>query len=621
MKKTTRNFFIYIAFCIFILLLSLVYGYFFAKIPELTSDSVGKFKFLSAASFFCLIIPSVFAASANVVWCIEFGLHPENSRLRFSNAMFRRYKGVIINSLIFVFIVTCAGEILMPQIYSRIKNMEFKPQLMREYQNSARYFFENKNYETAFHFAQLAYEIDPKNKENQKIIHLTESYNDKKEEISESIKKQINEMTFKGENFDIYARKPEIISTPYKSFELMQTAKDCIAKKDWFGAHYYSQLAIKTSDPKDINITELKQISAEAWNRLNQARQPGTSAEQKIFAKKYEGYVSLINGDILRSYYIFHALSLESKKLSADPDIVRYLEISEKFLKSQYFFRDETKNLQEYECANSVYFKIQENASGNSTLYFIHGITSDNTAKNMILYLRGLEIIELDESGSVISGCLVPYAKMTALQTEFLDEDTKKFLEIDKKITAVPYILLNSVDRNLPDQTITPEYKIGLKKTPQESFKILKMPFSDFELIEQASSGADSMNLISLFNFVSKAEKYGYSAESFAHILMNRMLKPLYLLILFIVIAYHAWHFRLEENSVFKFKWIIMFPVLCAAYYFLYKLALCLFKFINYGLLGVSGVSFSIAAGTIVYVLIFAIVSVFFLSCRNSSGR
>ena len=147
------------------------------------------------------------------------------------------------------------------------------------------------------------------------------------------------------------------------------------------------------------------------------------------------------------------------------------------------------------------------------------------------------------------------------------------------------------------------------------------MPFSDFELIEQASSGADSMNLISLFNFVSKAEKYGYSAESFAHILMNRMLKPLYLLILFIVIAYLAWHFRLEENSVFKFKWIIMFPVLCAAYYFLYKLALCLFKFINYGLLGVSGVSFSIAAGTIVYVLIFAIVSVFFLSCRNSSGR
>ena len=210
---------------------------------------------------------------------------------------------------------------------------------------------------------------------------------------------------------------------------------------------------------------------------------------------------------------------------------------------------------------------------------------------------------------------------MTALQTEFLDNDTKALLGIDKKISAVPYILLNSVDRNFPDKIITPEFKLGNKKSDLSGFRILKMPFSDFELIEQASSGADSMNLISLFNFVSKAEKYGYSAESFAHILMNRMLKPLYILILFVVIAYLAWHFRLEENSVFKFKWVAMFPLLCATYFFLYNLAVCLFKFINYGLLGIAGVSYSLAIGAIVYVLIFVIVSVFFLSCRNSSGR
>ena len=621
MKKRIRNFLINIAFCIFIFILCLVFGFFFSKIPELTSDSVGKFKFFSAIKIFCLVIPSVFAASANVAWCIDFGLHPENSRLRFSDAMFGRYKSVIINSLIFVLIITCASEIIMPQIISQMKILEFKPKLMHEYQNSAKFFYENKNYDTAFQFAKLAYEIDPKNKTNKEILFITESHNDKKEEISDSIKKQINEMTFKNPDFDISEPKIKPATMPYKSFELMKLAKDCLSQKDWFGAHYYSQLALKSAATKDINISELKQISAEAWNKLDQAKEIGTTEEQKIFAKKYEGYVSLINGDILHSYYVFHTLSLESKKLSTDPDIVRYLEISEKLLKNQYFFRDETKNLQAYESANNVYFKIQENGTKNSTIYFIRGITTSRSTTNMILYLRGLEIIELDETGAVTCGHYVPYAKMSALQTEFLDDDTKLLLEIDKKINAVPYILLNSVDRNFPDKIISPEFKLGKQNKELSGFRILKMPFSDFELIEQASSGADSMNLISLFNFVNKAEKYGYSAESFAHILMNRMLKPLYILILFVVIAYLAWHFRLEENSVFKFKWIAMFPLLCAAYFFLYKLAVCLFKFINYGLLGITGVSFSIAAGTIVYVLIFVIVSVFFLSCRNSSGR
>lgn len=621
MKKRIRNFLINTAFCIFVFIICLVFGFFFAKLPELTSDSVGKFRFFSAIKLFCLVIPPVFAASANVAWCIEFGLHPENSRLRFSDAMFNRYKSVVINSLIFVLLITCAGEIFMPQIANQMKILEFKPKLMHEYQNSAKFFYENKNYETAFHFAKLAYEIDPKNKTNQEILFVTESHNDKKEEISDSIKKKINEMTFKDENFDISEQKIKPAATPYKSFELMKTAKNCLLQKDWFGAHYYSQLALKSTDKKDINISELKQISAEAWNKLDQAKELGTTEEQKIFAKKYEGYVSLINGDILHAYYVFHALSLESKKLSTDPDIVNYLGISEKLLKNQYFFRDETKNLQAYESANNVYFKIQEDETKNSTIYFIHGITTSRSTTNMILYLRGLEIIELNENGAVKSGYYVPYAKMTALQTEFLDEDTKILLEIDKKITAVPYILLNSVDRNFPDKIISPEFKLGNKKSELTGFRILRMPFSDFELIEQASNGADSMNLISLFNFVNKAEKYGYSAESFAHILMNRMLKPLYILILFVVIAYLAWHFRLEENSIFKFKWTTMFPLLCAAYFFLYNLAICLFKFINYGLLGIAGVSFSLAAGTIVYVLIFAIVSVFFLSCRNSSGR
>lgn len=619
MKKGTRNFIINIAFCIFVFVLCVLYGHFFTKVPELTSNSVAKYKFLSGLKLFCLLLPSVFASSATVSWCIDFGLNPDGSVSRFSPAMFSRFKTVIISAIIFVLFITCANEIFVPQIINQIKIMEFKPILMKEYQNSAKFFYENKNYETAYEYARLAYELDPNNSENKEILYITESYNDKKDEISNAVKQKINELTFGESNFGVTEKKQTIISAPYKSYELLQTARNCLSEKDWFGAHYYAQLALKAAELKDINVPELKQIAATAWNELNNTKALGTTEEQKIFAKKYEGYVSLVNGDILRSYYVFHALSLESKKLSIAPDVVRYLGISEELLKNQYFFRDETRNLQAYESANNVYFKIQNDEK--STLYFIHGVTTSGSTANMILYLRGLEIIELDQFGSVLSGFYVPYAKMTALETSFLEEETKNLLKIDKKTISVPYIILNSVDKNFPNQMVSPEFKIGYKKDDLGGILILGMPFSDFNIITEASSGADSMNLISLFKFVGKAEKYGYSSEVFAHILMNRLLKPLYILILFVIIAYLSWHFRLEENSIFKFKWIIMFPLLSVVYILLYNLALCFFKFINYGLLGVTGTYFSLWAGLILYVVILIIVSTFFLSCRNSSGK
>lgn len=623
MKKRTRNFLINIAFCIFVFIICILYGHFFTKLPELTSDSAGKYKFLSGLKLFCFLLPSVFASGISVCWCIDFGLHPDGSFTRFSDAMFARFKEVLISSLIFVLFITCVNEIAMPQITNQIETLEFNPVLMKEYQNSAKFFYENKNYETAYEYAHLAYKLDPKNTENQKILYITESYNDKKDEISAAIKQKINEMTFGAEASKIAERKTTIISEPYKSFELMQTAKTCLEQKDWFGAHYYAQLAIKSAEAKDINIQESKQIAATAWNKLNDTRSQGTTEEQKIFAKKYEGYIALVNGDILHSYYVFHALSLESKKLSIDSDVVRYLEISKNLLKNQYFFRDETRNLQAYESANNVYFKINNNEDENSgtTLYFIHGITTSGSTSNMIMYLRGLEIIELDESGSVRSGYYVPYAKMSALQTNFLDEETKNLLNIDKRTTSVPYIILNSVDKNFPNQMISAEFKIGYNQKDLSGILILGMPFSDFSFIAEASGGADSMNLISLLKFAGKAEQYGYSSEVFAHILMNRILKPLYILILFIIIAYISWHFRLEENSVFKFKWIVMFPLLAAAYIFLYNLAICFFKFINYGLLGMTGPQFCLPAGIILYAIILIIVSLFFLSCRNSSGK
>lgn len=621
MKKVPKTFLISLAVAILAFIVSIVYSYFFVSIPELIDSSVKNYKFLTGLKYFFTVLPSVFATSANVSWCIEYGKNPENSRLRFSDAMFNRYKNVIISSLVMILFICCGSEIALPLINSRINAEEKLPMLMKEYQHTAKNLYDAEKYEMAYQYAKLASEISPEDKNNKELLYLTEIYYNKESEVSKNFIEKINELTFKDAGFGISKNKKSFTQAPYKTYELLTTARNCLSNQDWFGAHYYAQLGISAADSKDINQTELKQIAASAWNQLNQTRFAGTTEEQKVFAKKYEGYVNLVNGDYLRAYYIFNALSLQSKKLSIDPDIIRYLKIAQDSLENQYFFTDETKNLQGYESSRNVFFKLKNKENGDTTIYFIHGVTTTGSGSNMIQYLRGLEIITLDSVGLYREGYYIPYAKLSCLQTDTFDAETIKLLNIDKKITSVPFILLNSVDRNFPDSLIEPEYKGGYSLKKADDYIILKMPFNDFDLIKQASAGTESMNLISIYNFASKADEYGYSTEAFGHALMNRLMMPVYLLILFIIIAWLSWHFRLEENSIFKFKWISLIPLLTLAYTLLYQLAMCFFKFINYGIFGLSGKSTYLPSACILYVFILIITSLVFLSCRNAEGK
>lgn len=621
MKKFSKTILISSIFLIFTFTLCILYGQFFIKLPELINSSISKYKFLCGLKYFCIILPAVFATSVNISWSIEFGLNPHNSRLRFSDAMFGRYKKIILTSLIMILIITCGTEIALPTIYAQLKHEETLPVLMHEYQNTAKNLYDSSKYESAFHYAKLAYEIDPEDKTNKELIYITEIYYNKEAEVSNNLITQINELTFKDPTFGVSKTKKAPATSPYKTYELLTTAKNCLSEKDWFGAHYYAQLGLQASSSKDINQTELKQIAATAWNNLNQTRLAGTTEDQIVFAKKYEGYVNLVNGDILRAYYIYRALSLQSKKLSIDPDVVRYLTIAQNSLENQYFFTDETKNLKGYESARNVYFKLVDKKTGSTTLYFIKGVTTTGSGSNMIQYLRGLEIISLDSVGFYRSGYYVPYAKLSCMMTTSFDKEALSTMGIDEGLKAIPFIQLNSVDRNFPDSVSGPIYKGGYSLKNADPYIILNMSFYDFDLIKQASNGAETMNLISIFNFVNKAADYGYSEEVFEHVLLNRLMNPIFLLILFLIVGWLAWHFRLNEDSVFKFKWIVMFPLLGFAYALLYQLAECLFKFINYGVLGFTSVSSYICAASVLYIILLIIASLIFLSCRNAEGK
>ena len=610
-----------ISFFILCFLICLLFCMNFARIPDLIINTEKTYRILLTLKVFIYIMPAIFFTSSTVGWAIDFGSHSGNSLLRFSHAMFERYKGVLISGMIFVALLTFAGELANPMISKKMRSLEELPSLMTEYQITAQNLYDAQNYELSYKYAKSAYMIDPKNTLNSTLVYKAESALNEKAKISKSIIQTMHELTFGDSMFGIPKKSTEIPTEPYESYKLLQTARECLENQDWFGAHYYSQQALKLADNKNVNITECKHIAATAWNMLAQAREYGTTEEQKIFAKKYEGYTALTNGDFLHSYYVFNTLSKESKYLAIDPDVVRYLKISQQALDNQYFYYDETFNLKGYETATNISFKIKNSLNGTTTVFFIKGVSSKGHAANMIQYLRALTIVTLSPEGEYLSGIYVPYAKMKNIETSMIDEEILENLEINKKIKNIPFVLLTSVDRNLEGLIYRPEKIGGSEKNKDINYLLMPISYEVFNTLKEASKGAESMSLTSLMDFYTYADRFGYSGEVFCQALMNRLLFPLYILIFFVMIAITAWHCRINEDSIFKFHWIYIFLLLCPIYISMHKLATSFFRAVNFSILGTFGSKYAFSMGFIFYALVLVFVSIGFLACHNAKNK
>ena len=133
---------------------------------------------------------------------------------------------------------------------------------------------------------------------------------------------------------------------------------------------------------------------------------------------------------------------------------------------------------------------------------------------------------------------------------------------------------------------------------------VFTISYEDFDLVKQASADLDSMNIISLFKFMNKATFFGYSQEVVCQTLLDRILYPLFVLVLLVFIAYTAWNGRLLEDKLFKFKWVLVFPIFACSFHIIYNILFVLFRFVNYGFLSLVGIDFALVVGIIFYILL-----------------
>ena len=399
----------------------------FGEVPQdVASNSNFLYKFCIGIEYFARFLPAMAISGFVISLSVYFGHNAQGSTQGFSSAMGDRFKMVIISGLVCTFLVTLTNETF--SLWSRQKRTQLvnKTKIIKEYIDVGNLLLDNGVNERALIYANAALKLNPNSKEARDLKSRADM--------------EINRIYTSSLKFDLTSAQPlettdnsiimdvEQINDSYKC--LLQ-ARAAFENEQWFNAHYYSELGIKLTDPKNPNLDELRTISSQAWNNITEKHRNTNSEEYEIYDQKYKGYLALVNKNDLEAYYIFRGLYENYDDLKRDNDVVFYLEVATNRIEQQYFFVDETLELESFESANDVYFSYTHKNGAKEIVYF-KGVTSVQSTGQSIQYLRDLTIVSLSSYGGFTRKLYVPYAKLMPVSVKNLTAATKEMLQIDE---------------------------------------------------------------------------------------------------------------------------------------------------------------------------------------------
>lgn len=591
------------------LIVSIIYG-FMSEVPAtVPQTSAFVYKLMNGIQNFGRYIPGVAITGFTVSCSVHFGRNSEGSTERFSKAMLERFKTVMIVSIIMAFFLTFCSEVLVLLTENKKSSIINRPKIVTEYINVGNRLFDNGYYERAMNYAEAALKLSPNEKHALNLRDRADVEINRAR--TSNIRFKLYESVEEAEKVDHVVIDAAQINEVY---QLYLKANEAFTKKEWFNAHYYSELGIKLATPKDPNLEELKKISTAAWNNLTEYHDLAKTQGQLTFEKKYQGYLTLVQKDDLKAYYIFRELYQSSREMQSDPDVVFYLQIAENRINERCFFIDETFELKSFESANDVYFAY-EYADGSRDVIYFKGMTTVASTGNSIQYLRALTIVSVARNGEVFRTMTVPYAKVLPVSVKTLTPTTKALMGIDDSIDCVPYIMLKSVGRDSPELHNEPLYTYQNGETANTpEYLLLSIPYDDFLLLEKSTSTPESMPLASLFKLVHMAAKYGFCTEVYGQALVNRIFYPLWILIMFILLAGFGWNNRINPTQFFKFSWALAFIPFILISILYNKMMMFLFRLVNYVLLGGFGLSGGMVAALVLYIILFICSAIIFVS-------
>lgn len=617
MKKITVNILIYT----FISgLVCFLIGMFAFQVPAINTGDIWAYRINNGFLWVLEILPSAVITGFIIGCSVYFGtLDIPNSR--FSGLLIGNFKPIILLCIVITFCLSISHDVLTPELNKKKTALEEKPVLISHYMNLAQNYqlqsLKKREYAAlAVYYSKKVIELDSSNEKAKELLKRAELAAAVKESKQKDVKKVSSKKSSAPENVSVDIVELHKVKGS-STYELITEAEKLFEKRDYLGAHYYAQLAVKFADENDINLVKAKECANKAWNILSVSQQEPLSEENKFFRKKMEGYKYLIADDYLSSYYVFQTLANDKLAYERDPDVKRYLDEARKKLTESYFFSDETTDKDAFESAQNVYFSLHH-SDGTYDIFYIKGITDINETGNYVRYLREMSIFSFDPFGDFKSVMTVPYAKMLAVDVATISAEKKLAASIDDKWKTIPYVMLCSVDRDIEGERQEPEYyDKNNEKISGPNQILLSMPYSDFDVLSQCADGKHTMNFWTMSKMKIDASSYGFSKEIILQTVLTSVFYPFMIFITLLFCASIGWNYRLLTENLFKFVWVFVIPMFHFVLYGVIGFFEFLIKLLNFIFIGISGTTFALYIGIAFYTGWILIMSFLFLSRKG----
>jgi hypothetical protein len=307
-------------------------------------------------------------------------------------------------------------------------------------------------------------------------------------------------------------------STPVDVTEALTLAEKALAEERYFDAHWLATLADRLAIPGSVEVAVATRLAGRAWSGIN-SLSPNSRETQtyNIYKLKRDGYEALVIGEFIRSYYIF----LDLMTLSPDdPDVKKYFALSEEGVKKAAFFADEIEMTFGSILSGAFYSLPFE--TGRMAMRISSLSTSPDTA-----YGLGVEIMAFDNFGMDLWSMEAPFAKITPVT-------------LDSVPSTV--ILLRALDRTNKSISWEPEIKGAGKSAGAEI--VLPISWDNFNLISNVRRGLSSLSSSDLKRAADNLGSCGYLPQVFETELLERFIRPLFLLPLGIFAIALGWRLR-----------------------------------------------------------------------------
>lgn len=602
MNSKIRAAIIFVVYTFLVFVFTVLFFIFFTNADTVLPPDAFAYKLSRGFIYFFNLIPAVLITSEIFGFSWFFGISSSGKERRFSNRMLIHLKTVLITCVSCVIICFIAKEVLIPIVQEKVFLYEGRARNYQEYTELAQEYSESGSVNNARFYAEEALKLYPDSEEAKGLALRMER---------EAVEAHSHERVDDFDTDDFVQVQDEELSYSY-----LTEAEKALAELDYINAHYYAEMAARTTGRDDQNLLRAKEISAESWNLLYSDTNMFNKEAGDLYKTKKEAYAALEHGDVLKAYYTLIKLK---DAYPGDPDVVNYFNATVDRLEQQYFFVDETADLRDFEAANNVYFAVKK-PDGQTDLIFIGGVSIVENTSQFIQYFRNFSVTTISKEGQITQFFSVPYAKMTAQLVSSLLESGQLSAGWEFKTSNdqyVPYIFLEGVDRQSDNtrNAIRPKFKYPQEEETQP-FYLIDIPFGDLILIRQACSGPDTMPLLSLFRFVSKAAQYGFSGEVYSAALAKRGCYPLIILAVMIFAAVISFNYRLLSGHLFKFSWLLLFPIMTAAIHFFMMLTEYVESILSISLYSIMGTATPVGM-LVISIGLVLVVSVRFLSVHG----